>query len=111
MKHRAYRQKFIKDWLKSGKDYHLDIFSEEFHSAYAEEFGAKLERRWWGPRKCPDAMRQLKILYDSGYLKRSIITTDCGGGGCSDTPHWIYVYRLSEWYERLIIKQNRGGAG
>jgi hypothetical protein len=86
------RQQWIMDYITK-TDPFVDALNSPFMDAYIDKF--QMAHFWHviGAPLCPDAGKQLLILYRRRLLSRFRIGIDCWQPGF---PKWVWVYSLSK---------------
>lgn len=84
------KEEFILNYLR--ENVMVNALDENFHDAYAKQFGVKQKLKMWGAMPCPDAMRVLSRLYSCGILTRGKICMEKSEGW----PTWIYCYQMKK---------------
>ncbi len=96
----SYEEK--RDWIlefmrnRGSADYmqYVSTFDEEFHNAYHDKFGGKINLYMIGPNIVPNANRTLRQMWERGDVRRKRI-------GNQDArqymqPTWSLIYYLPE---------------
>lgn len=87
MKKYEERKAFLLDMFDNVWFYPYTPSNDEIVDAYAEKFGAKVDRLG----RCNLLSRDFTRMYQEGLIERDIFgNTDCVGMG---KPRWSYIYR------------------
>lgn len=88
----AKRQQWILDYMKSGKDYCVDVCHSDFVDQYIDHTNAPFSPCMFGADRCRMLGYDLSQLYKAGKLSRW--AAGLQGMGGMGFPRWVYSYSL-----------------